>query len=29
MENVIEQRYGGVDDTDEELVGYFHNILQN
>ena len=29
MENVIEQRYGRVDDTDEELVGYFHNILQN
>ena len=29
IENVIERRYSGADTTDEELVGYFHNILQN
>ena len=29
IENVIERRYGGADNTDEGLVGYFHNILQN
>ena len=28
IENVIE-RYSGADTTDEELVGYFYNILQN
>ena len=28
IENVIERRYGGADNTDEKLVGYFHNILQ-
>ena len=28
VENVIERRYSVADTTDEELVGYFHNILQ-
>ena len=29
IKNVIERRYSGADTTDEEFVGYFHNILQN
>ena len=29
IKNVTERRYSGADTTDEEIVGYFHNILQN